>query len=308
MIVLDFAKVFDKVNHSLLVYKLQHYGIRGEVKNWIKDFLHDREQTVVIEGAKSTPIPVRSGVPQGSVLGPCLFLCYINDLPDAVTSMSNLFADDTAINNDIKEPNDGIILQEDLDALHDWEIKWDMSFHPGKCLVLRHSRSKTPIITSYTLHSQTLDTTPSTKYLGTTIQDNGEWKNHINQQAAKGNKVLGFLRRNMRIQNKKAKAEAYMMLVRQPLEYASIIWDPHHQTDIKKLENIQRRAARFVQGNYKQTSSVTAMLLQLNWPSLEQRRKDLRIRFFVKILQNKVAVNKQHLVPATERPRRTHPY
>ena len=121
------------------------------------------------------------------------------------------------------------------------------------------------------------------KYLGTTIQDNGEWKDHVNQQAAKGNKVLGFLRRNMRIQNKKAKEQAYMMLVRQPLEYASIIWDPHHQTDIKKLENIQRRAARFVQGNYKQTSSVTAMLLQLNWPSLEQRRKDLRIRFFVKI-------------------------
>ena len=171
-----------------------------------------------------------------------------------------------------------------------------MSFHPGKCLVLRHSRSKTPIITSYSLHSQTLDTTPSTKYLGTIVQDDGEWKEQVNQLTSKGNKTLGFLRRNMKIENIKAKEQAYMMLVRQPLEYASIIWDPHHQTDIKKLENIQRRAARFVKGNYKQTSSVSAMLLQLQWPSLEQRRKELRIKFLVKIMQNKVAVNKKHLV------------
>ena len=177
--------------------------------------------------------------------------------------MSNLFADDTAINNDIKEPNDGIILQKDLDALHDWEMKWDMSFHPGKCLVLRHSRSKTPIITSYSLHSQTLEVTPSTKYLGTIVQDDGEWREHVTQLTSKGNKTLGFLRRNMKIENKKAKEQAYMMLVRQPLEYASTIWDPHHLTDIKKIENIQRRAARFVKGNYKQTSSVSAMLKQL---------------------------------------------
>ena len=112
MIVLDFAKAFDKVNHSLLIYKLQHYGIRGEVKEWIKDFIHQRQQSVVIDGAQSSPIPVKSGVPQGSVLGPCLFLCYINDLPDVVTSASNLFADDTAIHNDILKPTDGLILQK----------------------------------------------------------------------------------------------------------------------------------------------------------------------------------------------------
>ena len=308
MIVLDFAKAFDKVNHSLLIYKLQHYGIRGEVKEWIKDFLHQRQQTVVVDGAQSSPIPVKSGVPQGSVLGPCLFLCYINDLPDVVTSASNLFADDTAIHNDIIKPTDGLILQKDLDALHEWEIMWDMSFHPDKCLVLRHCRSRTPIITSYSLHGQTLETVPSSKYLGAIVQDDGEWKEHINQLAAKGNKLLGFVRRNMKIDNKQAKEQAYKMIIRQPLEYASSIWDPHQQTDITKLENIQRRAARFVQGNFKQTSSVTAMINQLKWQSLEQRRKDIRIKLLTKIIQDKVAVNKQHLIPATQRPRRTHDY
>ena len=183
-----------------------------------------------------------------------------------------------------------------------------MSFHPDKCLVLRHSRSRTPIITPYILHGQTLDTTPSTKYLGATIQDDGEWKEHINQQATKGNKLLGFLRRNIKIDNKKAKEELYMMLIQQPLEYAASIWDPHHQTDINKLENVQRRAARFVQGDFKQTSSVTAMLNKLKWPSLQQRRKELRIRLLTKIIQDKVTVSKHHLIPARERPRRTHDY
>ena len=97
-----------------------------------------------------------------------------------------------------------------------------------------------------------------------------------------------------------------MMIVRQPLEYASTIWDPHHLTDIKKLENIQRRAARFVKGNYKQTSSVSAMLEQLQWPSLEQRRKELRIRFFVKILQNKQG-SKQETSSASHREAQKNP-
>ena len=96
------------------------------------------------------------------------------------------------------------------------------------------------------------------------------------------------------------------MLVRQPMEYAAIIWDPHYQCDIDKFEKIQRRAARYVQGDFKQTSSVTAMLNTLKWPTLEQRRKDTRINYLSKIMTDKVAVKKDLLVPATDRPRRSH--
>ena len=181
-----------------------------------------------------------------------------------------------------------------------------MSFHPVKCLVLRSTRSKKPINTTYQLHGQVLSIVPSTIYLGLTIQDDGEWKNQINNFETKGNQLLGFLRRNMKIDNKQAKQEAYKMLIRQPIEYGAVIWDPYHKVDIDKLEKIQRRAARFVQGDYKQTSSVTAMIDNLEWPSLEERRKQLRINYLIKIMTGKVAVKQDLLIPATNRLRRTH--
>ena len=308
MVVLDFAKAFDKVNHSLLTYKLQQYGVRGQTNKWIKDFLTDREQVVVVDGCRSSSIHVKSGVPQGSVLGPCLFLCYINDLPDKVTSNTRLFADDTAIDRIIRSEEDSAILQKDLDALSEWETKWDMSFHPDKCHVLVFDRSKEMIKTNYTLHGQTLGQVSSTKYLGITIQDNGEWQEHINIQAAKGNQLLGFLRRNLRVENITAKQQAFKMLIRPTLEYASTIWDPHHSTQVKQLEMIQRRAARFVVGDYRYTSSVDSMINTLDWDLLAERRKDIRQRMLHKILSNQVAVNAHPLIPKTTRPRRTHNY
>ena len=103
MLVMDFAKGFDKVSHSLLIHKLHHYGITGDINNWIKNFLSDRKQAVVVDGALSSFVSVESGVPQGSVLGPSLFLLYINDLPNGLTSTTRLFADDTACHREISK-------------------------------------------------------------------------------------------------------------------------------------------------------------------------------------------------------------
>jgi ribonuclease P/MRP protein subunit RPP40 len=145
LIILDFSKAFDKVPHQRLLRKLDHYGIRGSTYTWIADFLHDRKQQVVVEGATSPTIPVVSGVPQGSVLGPLLFLPFINDLPSEVISNTRLFADDCILYREIKGHNDCSILQEYLARLTNWEETWGMDFHPEKCCTLSISRARSPI-------------------------------------------------------------------------------------------------------------------------------------------------------------------
>ena len=123
---MDFAKAFDRVNHRLLLHKLHCYGIRGSILSWISSFLHDRRQTVVVNGNRSSFISVRSGVPQGSVLGPCLFLAYINDLPNNLTSRTRLFADDTTVYRIVTNSVDQDHLQQDLQCLAEWEENWEM--------------------------------------------------------------------------------------------------------------------------------------------------------------------------------------
>ena len=123
LILLDFSKAFDKVNHLKLLYKLQVHGVQGKTLGWIESFLVGRSQTVVLDGESSDELPVLSGVPQGSVLGPILFLLYINDLPENVQSQVRLFADDTAVYLTVQDPNDSGRLQSDLNVLQEWEKK-----------------------------------------------------------------------------------------------------------------------------------------------------------------------------------------
>ena len=142
VVVLDFSKAFDVVPHQRLLHKLDHYGIRGTTLNWIKIFLTNRTQKVVVDGSSSESARVRSGVPQGTVLGPLLFLTYINDLPSTVSSQVRLFADDCLLYRPIKCRADQEQLQRDLSALQDWADRWGMCFNPSKCSVLRVSRPK----------------------------------------------------------------------------------------------------------------------------------------------------------------------
>ena len=192
LILSDFSKAFDKVAHEKLISKLHFYGIRGKTLSWVKDFLDSRSQAVVLNGVKSDKIAVSSGVPQGSVLGPILFLAYINDLPDQVKSRVRLFADDTAIYLAINSEGESTILQNDLHTLGIWEKRWDMSFNPSKCQVLHITRAKCPIQTRYILHGTVLESVPSAKYLGVTISDNLSWTPTLIQSPKKQTKHKGF--------------------------------------------------------------------------------------------------------------------
>ena len=290
LILLDFSKAFDKVNHSKLIWKLHQYGIRSNVLRWVQAFLGNRSQSVVVEGEESDSVPVCSGVPQGSVLGPILFLIYINDLPDTITSKVRLFADDTALYLTIEGENDSAILQHDLDKLSMWEREWDMEFNPSKCQVIQVTGSRKPINATYRLHGLVLETVTCARYLGVDISSDLTWRSHVDRVTGSATKTLNFVRRNIKTKNPSVREMAYNTLVRPQLEYAAAVWDPHTKGKTSQVEKVQRRAARWVSCNYVRLASVTDMTETLGWRSLAQRRADARLCLFYKIIHGLVAV------------------
>ena len=173
MAILDFSKAFDKVSHKRLLYKLQWYGADPLTHAWIGDFLRNRTQAVVLEGETSTSVPVTSSVPQGTVLGPILFLVYINDLPECISNSTvQLFADDCILYRQNDSTADCVKLQDDLNALQHWKDMWLMTFNAKKCNTMWVSSSPKPISFDYSIHNTVLENVPHTKYLGVTIQSN----------------------------------------------------------------------------------------------------------------------------------------
>jgi hypothetical protein len=252
---------------------------------------------------------VESGVPQGSVLGPALFLLYINDLPQQTDSNSRLFADDTICQRTISTDEDQATLQRDLDKLTVWEDRWNMCFHPDKCEVLRVSRSQKKFHREYFLHDQALQVVHHTKYLGVTLSSDASWETHINAVTSKASRTLGLLRRSLKIGSKSLKDRAYKAFVRPVLEYACSVWDPHNIKLIKSLEAIQRRAARWTLQRFRRTSSVDDMLSSLDWPSLQSRRRRARLALFFKFHYGSVIIDSKYSPtqqPTARRPRRTH--
>ena len=197
VILLDFEKAFDKVSHSRLLYKMDYYGVRGTTLSWIQAFLSNRKQEVVLEGSHSDRADVLSGVPQGTVLGPLLFLAYINDLPDSLKSSdARLFADDSLLYLTVNGAKENEQLQEDLSALEEWERVWQMSFNPSKCSVIRitpdKKKSKKVFQSTYNLHNQVLEVTDASNYLGVKVTVDLTWSSHITEVAGKANRSWFF--------------------------------------------------------------------------------------------------------------------
>ena len=260
-----------------------------------------------LEGNITSSINVTSGVPQGSVLGPILFLIYINDLPDYIknNSIVKRFAEDAIIYHPITNQQDSNALQEDLDALQRWEPDWLMHFHPHK--MPNHANGfpyKRNIIQStYTIHNHNPQTTNTAKYLGIHIHSTLNWNTHINKTAQRANTTSAFLHRNIRTCPRKTKHLAYTTLVRPILEYASIIWDPHTASNIHKLETVQRRSARHIMHNYSRHASVTTMLQHLHLPTLQQRRQHFKIIILYRITHQLASIpTATYITPSTRNP------
>ena len=297
-ILLDFSKAFDKVDHEGLILKLEHLGIRNSLLSWVRSFLIDRKQRVVVEGMASTPTKVLSGVPQGTVLGPLFFLVYINDITKglSIKTFIRLFADDALLYRIINNPSDSVTLQKDLNTLQLWEKKWKMEFHPGKCNLLRITNKITPIKYIYKIHDIPILETDSAKYLGVLIDSNLHWRSHYNYIIKSCSSTLAFIKRNLSRSPKLVKERCYTALVRPKLEYASAVWDPHCKIHIENLEKVQKRAARFVTGNYKmETGNSKFNLNTLGWPTLEERRLQTKLILFQKSRLNLIDIPTDHL-------------
>jgi hypothetical protein len=306
--ILDFSKAFDTVLHSRLLHKLDHYGIRGPIHQWLTNFLKRRTMRVVLEGEASEEAAVESGVPQGTVLGPLLFLCHINDLPDSVKSTVRLFADDCLLYRTINTFQDHLTLQEDLRRLEDWAKKWGMRFNAQKCYILS-IRSTSSYL--YSLDGVPLKQVQQNPYLGVHIAADLKWTTHIANTCSKAGSTVGFLRRNLRNCPQECRRLAYIALVRSKLEYGATVWDPYQKRNTEKLERVQRQAARFITKDYKSRSPgcVTRMLQDLNLPPLEERRRQLRLSLLYRITEGLIPALPPHnfLVPENTSRRRIRP-
>ena len=295
--VLDFSKAFDVVSHPKLLQKIISVGIHPSTTHWIASWLHDRRLAVTVNQSFSTPRCVTSGVPQGSVLGPLLFLIFINDMPLAAkTAKLKLFADDSLLYQTINTPADERLLQYDLDRLFEWASKSQMLFNVLKCEHMRISRMPSSDLPVYTMNDRPIASTSKVKYLGVYIDNKLSFDQHINHICGKATRTLHLLMRNLKKAKPKTRKIAYITICRPILEYASQSWSPHLQKHIRLIENINRKAFRWAY-SIKKFDSISSLMADFNWPVLELRRISSDLNMYARIVSGKAAVDREKILP-----------
>ena len=258
IIYFDFKRAFDTCNHDIILHKLKSkFGVDGMLLRYIKNYLRDRKQKVVIEGESSDVLPVILGVPQGSLLGPILFTMFINDIFEQVTEGTQilLYADDTKIWREIKCWNDHISLQRSVSNLYDWSVKNKMFFHPDKCKVLSVSPTGASCQFStlpffqfyYTLNDSIIDYVPQQTDLGLYVCSNLNWSSHCEYITSSMTTKFNLLRRTCYfLRNSANKRSLYLTMVRSLTEHCSPIWCNIGRTQLLLLEKLQKRVVKWI--------------------------------------------------------------
>ena len=272
---LDFKKAFDSVPHKRLIHKIKGYGVHGNVLNWVRDFLTERTQYVSLDGEESEPVAVTSGVPQGSVLGPTLFIYYINDLPDVVNTLLKIFADDTKSYSKLKSIADKYLLQTSCDNLVEWSIHWLLGFNCDKCNVLHLGKNNPKY--EYTIKDfkeqdkiTTMSETFCEKDLGVHIDPDLNFESHIKIVTKKARSLSGMIMRTFVNKSPDVFIPLFKALIRPVVEYGNPVWCPYLRKNIDEIEKIQRNYTRNIIGMKKLDYGERLKTLKL--PSLEYRR------------------------------------
>ncbi len=292
-IFLDLTKAFDKVWHKGLLYKLKNIGIGGNLYNLLESYLLNRKQLVTLNGCKSEPLVLKAGVPQGSVLGPLLFLVYINDISFDLNCDTYMFADDTSIFNKI-DRNDVASsvtqINRDLEKIHVWSKRWLVNLNASKTVVMLFSRKRVPtVLPNIYIGNNILQQVNCHKHLGLNFTNTLSWSTHIDYIVSKCNRQLGMLKRFKYTWSRGALETCYKSFVRPVIEYGSVIYDNCLIEDENKLEDVQLEAARLVSGAKKRTSHEP-LYREVGWQTLKARRNYSKAVIMYKMV-NAIAPN-----------------
>jgi len=268
VVYIDFQKAFDKVPHKRLIHKLAVQGINGNVRRWIADWLRERKQRVVVNGYCSDWLAVESGVPQGSVLGPLLFLIYVNDIEDGIESKVLKFADDIKILREVSTKVDVETLKLDLQAVAEWSTKWQMPCNIGKSSVMHFGYNNRD--EEYFLGVDKLKSVDVERDLGVIVDKTLKRESQCSRAVKAANSTLGMIKRSFRCRDKEIMLQMYKVLVRPRLEYCVQAWSPYLRKDIDLLERVQRRATKMINGLNEM--DYYERLEQLGLTTLETRR------------------------------------
>ena len=292
----DIKKAFDRVWHKGLIYKLKKIGICGVLLKWFIDYLTDRYQRVVIRGQKSEKGVIKAGVPQGSVLGPLLFLIYINDITYITQCKIKLFADDTSLYIDFDENTDATIpLNEDLHNIKLWSDQWLINFSPAKTKLLTctYKNKQYPDVT---FDNKTLASVESHKHLGLILSKDLTWTAHVNELLHNVSPMADVLKKLKYDLDRKSIEMIYFTFIRPKLEYAAQIWDNCSNKDAELLEAFQLDIARITTGARKGTSHQL-LYNEVNWERLSERREKIKLKNLIKIVNKECPSYLQNLLP-----------
>ena len=289
---IDFKRAFDVVCHSKLITKLQAYGIGGKLLTWISAFLSNRTQRVSVLGKLSTACNVTSGVPQGSVLGPLLFLIFINDVCEVTSGavFVKLFADDLKFYSEVATNNSSVDLQTTLNNLVDWAAKWQMVIAYSKCSLITFGNLSHAARLPYHIHSFSLPSVSSVSDLGVTMDSSLKFSLHCNKLCAKAGLRARQILRCFRCKCPVVLTKAFVIFVRPLLEYCSQIWSPRLHKDIYNVERVQRSFTKRLPGLWN--LSYTERLMRLNLDSLESRRVKADLVLLFKVIHGFVDIDR----------------
>ena len=293
----DISKAFDRVWHRGLIHKLEKYGIKGNLLAWFENYLYMRFQTVSINNSRSSSEYISAGVPQGSVLGPMLFLIYINDISEALTGIARLFADDTSLSYSSADPVElESILNQDLNKLSTWAKIWLVIFNATKTEVMITSNIFFDYDIKLAMDNTILKIVEAHRHLGVTLSSSNKWTVHINAIIQSAAKQVSFLRKIKYRFSKTTLNKVYCTYIRPLLEYASEVWDGCTQADCTRLEQVQLNAARIVTG-LPIFASQNSLYYETGWDTLADRRKNKKLNLMYKITSNEAPSYLSDLLP-----------